>query len=120
MAIAVASALAALFFGTSAASGADASGYLSEAKLLAQGGFAYRDTLASIVGGWQTGLTAPLGWRPGVFEGLQSPTYPPGLPLLMAIPHWAGGATAACWVVALSAGIAVWSTGAIAKHSASA
>jgi 4-amino-4-deoxy-L-arabinose transferase-like glycosyltransferase len=103
-------------FATVAASGADASGYLSEAKLLAEGRLVYRDTLASIVGGWQSGLTSPLGWRPGALEGWQSPTYPPGLPLLMAIPHWAGGSKAAALVVAASAAIAVWSTGMIASR----
>ena len=33
-------------------------------------------------------LTSPLGWRPARGRrAWQSPTYPPGLPLLMAIPH---------------------------------
>lgn len=114
LSIAIASGLMAFLYATVAAAGADASGYLSEAKLLAEGRLAYPDTLASIVGGWQSGLTSPLGWRPGVVEGWQSPTYPPGLPLLMAIPHWAGGAAAASTVVAVSAAIAVWSTGRVA------
>lgn len=116
LSIAIASGLVAFFYATLAAAGADASGYLSEAKLLAEGRLAYRDTLASIVGGWQSGLTAPLGWRPGAVAGWQSPTYPPGLPLLMAIPHWAGGSVAAASVVAVSAAIAVWSTGTIASR----
>ena len=116
LSLAIASGLVAFVYATVAASGADASGYLSEAKLFAEGRLTYRDPLASIVGGWQTGLTSPLGWRPGALEGLQSPTYPPGLPLLMAIPHWAGGTAAACWVIAVSAAIAVWSTGTIASR----
>ena len=116
--IAIASGAVAALYATFAAAGADASGYVSAAKLFADGRLVYPDTLASIVGGWQTGLTSPLGWRPGALEGLQSPTYPPGLPLLMAIPHWVGGAVAAGWVVAVSAAIAVWSTGMIARHLA--
>jgi hypothetical protein len=116
LSIAIASGLVAFLYATVAAAGADASGYLSEAKLLAEGQLAYRDTLASIVGGWQSGATSPLGWRPGVVEGWQSPTYPPGLPLLMALPHWAGGAAAASAVVAVSAAVAVWSTGIIASR----
>ena len=111
LSIAIASGLVAFLFATGAAAGADASGYLSEAKLLAEGQLGYRDTLAPVVGGWQSGLTSPLGWRPGAIEGWQSPTYPPGLPLLMAMPHWAGGAPAASAVVAVSAAIAVWATG---------
>lgn len=118
LAIAIASGLVAFVYATFAAAGADASGYLSEAKLLAEGRLSYRDTLASIIGGWQSGLTSPLGWRPGAVEGWQSPTYPPGLPLLMAIAHWAGGTVAAASVVAVSAAIAVWATGMIAKHLA--
>jgi len=118
LAIAIASGAVAGLYATFAAAGADASGYVSEAKLFTEGRLVYLDTLASIVGGWQTGLTSPLGWRPGALEGLQSPTYPPGLPLLMAIPHWAGGAVAAGWVVAVSAAIAVWSTGMIARRLA--
>ena len=116
LSFAIASGAVAALYGTFAAAGADASGYVSEAKLFAEGRLVYPDPLASIVGGWQTGLTSPLGWRPGALVGLQSPTYPPGLPLLMAIPHWVGGAVAAGWVVAVSAAIAVWSTGMIARH----
>lgn len=116
LSIAIASGLVAFLYATFAAAGADASGYLSEAKLLAEGRLGYRDTLASIVGGWQSGLTSPLGWRPGAVEGWQSPTYPPGLPLLMAIPHWAGGSVAAASVVAVSTAIAVWATGMIASR----
>ena len=118
LAIAILSGAVAALQGTFAAAGADASGYLSEAQLFASGRLFFHDTLASIVGGWQTGLTAPLGWRPAAIEGLQSPTYPPGLPLLMAIPHLAGGSVAACCVVIVSAAIAVWSTGRVAMHLA--
>jgi hypothetical protein len=114
----IASAVVAASYATFAAAGADASGYLSEAELFTSGRLFHRDTLASIVGGWQTGLTSPLGWRPAPLEGFQSPTYAPGLPLLMAIPHWAGGPVAACWVVVASAAIAVWSTGMVALRLA--
>ncbi len=114
----IASAVVAASHATFAAAGADASGYLSEAELFTSGRLFHRDTLASIVGGWQTGLTSPLGWRPAPLEGFQAPTYAPGLPLLMAIPHWAGGPVAACWVVVASAAIAVWATGMVARRLA--
>ena len=116
--IAIASGTVAALYATFAAAGADASGYLSEAELFTSGRLFYRDTLAPITGGWQTGLTAPLGWRPAPLEGFQSPTYAPGLPMLMAIPYWAGGPVAACGVVIVSAVIAVWSTGMIAMRLA--
>lgn len=44
-------------------------------------------------------------------SGRQSPTYPPGLPLLMAIPHAMAGLDGAIAVVAASAALAVWATG---------
>ena len=45
---------------------------------------------------------------------MQAPTYPPGLPLLMAIPHAVAGIDGANAVVIASAAIAVWATGMIA------
>ena len=61
--------------------------------------------------GW---LTTPLGWRPASVLALQAPTYPPGLPLLMTIPHALAGVTGATAVVIASAAIATWATGMIA------
>jgi hypothetical protein len=101
--------MAAAIFATGSASGADASGYLSEAAHWASGQIFHRDALADVVG--DPGLTSPLGWRPSPIPGLQSPTYPPGLPLLMAVPHALGGTAAAALVVTVSAAVAVWATG---------
>lgn len=116
IAVAVASAVGSAAFATASAAGADASGYLSEAAQWTSGQLFYREPLAATVGDpW---LTTPLGWRPGPIAGLQSPTYPPGLPLLMALPHAAGGATAAAWVVTLAAALAVWATGHMATRFA--
>ncbi|MDP2322118.1 MAG: glycosyltransferase family 39 protein [Acidobacteriota bacterium] len=118
IAVAVASAAASAAFSTASAAGADASGYLSEAAQWTSGQLFYREPLAAIVGADDPWLTTPLGWRPGPIAGLQSPTYPPGLPLLMALPHAAGGATAAAWVVTLAAALAVWLTGVMATRFA--
>jgi hypothetical protein len=60
--------------------------------------------------GW---LTTPLGWRPAG-SSYQVPTYPPGLPLLMAIPHAMAGINGASAVVIVSAAVAVWATGMLA------
>jgi hypothetical protein len=62
-------------------------------------------------------LTTPLGWRPAV-PAFQAPTYPPGLPLLMAVPHAMAGIDGATAVVVASAAIAVWATGLLAGGTA--
>ncbi|MGH9199841.1 MAG: hypothetical protein ACRD2A_01240, partial [Vicinamibacterales bacterium] len=119
--IAVASASVAVAFGTFAAAGADASGYLSQAAMWAAGRLRRPDPL-SLMSGWPSdpGLTAPLGWSPSLERGWQVPTYGPGLPLLMAIPHVVGGSLVACLSAAISAAIAVLATSAIAFRLAGA
>lgn len=107
--IAVVSTALALTSATHSAAGADASGYLSEAASLANGQLFHRDELADVARGHDPFITSPLGWRPAT-DGLQSPTYPPGLPLLMAIPQALAGATGASLVVILSGAIAVVAT----------
>ena len=82
----------ALSFATFSASGADASGYLSQADMWARPARRVRDPLATLPA-WPLppAATAPLGWRPALDRGWQVPTYAPGLPWLMAIPHaWPG------------------------------
>ena len=105
-----------LNFVTNSAAGADASGYLSEAAQWASGQLFYRDALAGIIGAGDPWLTAPLGWRPSPISGLQSPTYPPGLPLLMALPYSLGGTTAAGFIVVVSAALTMWATGLLAAR----
>jgi len=116
--IAAASAVVSAAFATHSAAGADASGYLSEAAQWASGRLFYQEPLAGILGAFDPWLTTPLGWRPGPLPGWQSPTYPPGLPLLMALPHAYGGAATAGLVVAIGAGLATVSTGMIAARLA--
>ena len=116
--LAVATGVVTLNFVTNSAAGADASGYLSEAAQWASGRLFYRDALAGAIGTGDPWLTAPLGWRPSPMAGFQSPTYPPGLPLLMAAPYSVGGSTAAGFVVAASAAVAIWATGVMAARMA--
>ena len=76
---------ASLLFGTFTAGGADSYGYLSQARLLAQGrltadappppGFTWPDV---------PGTLTPLGYTRAAAPGALAPLYPPGLPLLMA------------------------------------
>ena len=118
VAVAIASGAVSAMFATNSAAGADASGYLSEAAQWAAGRLYYQEPLAGIVGAFDAWLTTPLGWRPGPFPGWQSPTYPPGLPLLMALPYAFGGTAAAAFVVTLASALAVWATGTIATRLA--
>ena len=112
-AIAVVSAIIASVFATRSGAGADASGYLSQAALWSSGALFHRDTTGvdfADMGEW---ITVPLGWRPAS-AGLQAPTYPPGLPLLMAIPHALAAINGANAIVIASAAVAVWGTAMIA------
>lgn len=120
-AIAIVVTLVAAIFSTRSAAGADASGYLSQAAEWAVSQPPLH--LDAITGeypelrGW---ITTPLGWRPtpddDMLEPAQVPTYPPGLPLLMAMPHAIAGVNGAVMVVILSAAVAVIGTGALASQ----
>ncbi len=119
IAIAVTTGVVAVVFATRSASGADASGYLSEAAQWASGRLLYVDSLSTHLNvAFERGITSPLGWRPFTMIGWQAPTYPPGLPLLMSVPYLVAGTAGACLVVSVSAAIAVWATGTIAIEMA--
>lgn len=104
----------AAIFATNSASGADASGYLSQASLLASGRLFYPDEL-SVSAAIDPWMTSPLGWRPTIYPGMQAPTYPPGLPWLMAMVP---GTSHAGLVIVPSAAAAVWATGVVATRLA--
>lgn len=106
------------------AGGADSSGYLNEARLLSRGRIrephVALDQLAlGDEAGW---LFTPLGYVPGAGRSLV-PTYPPGLPLLMAlaasiggwslapflvVPLTAAGALILFWLTARELGLGKW------------
>ena len=117
-AIAIVVAAVTAAFATHSAAGADASGYLSQAALWTSGHLFHADPLAGMVAGHDPWLTTPLGWRPVGDGSVQAPTYPPGLPLLMALPHALGGTVAASTVVIISAAIALLATAAVATELA--
>lgn len=116
IAIAAISTVVTASYATRSAAGADASGYLSEAALLSSARLFHDDDLKDIARGHDPYLTTPLGWKPAPVAGQQSPTYAPGLPMLMAIPHAAAGIDGATAVVLASAIVAIVSTGLIAAH----
>jgi hypothetical protein len=119
--VALIAAIVAATFATRSAAGADASGYLSQAAMTEINGFPpiYIEVLAHKapeLDGW---ITTPLGWQPRLpsdfdFAGTQMPTYPPGLPLLMTLPHAVAGINGATAVIVSAAAVAVWATGLIA------
>ena len=81
--------------------------------MLSSGRLFQADELADLRRGHDPYLTSPLGWRPAG-DDRQAPTYPPGLPLLMAIPHAIAGVTGASALVIVAAGIAIVATGLLA------
>ncbi len=86
--------------GTWVAGGADAYGYVSQALLWLNGLPVRAEPLAAIVPWPQAEWSlSPLGYRPGLGPGLIVPTYPPGLPLVMAAAAGIGGPGAVFWVV---------------------
>src|SRR5262245_28902076 len=95
-------------YGTYSAAGSDASGYVSQAQLLASGRVARDEPLARDTG-WPdaTWVFSPLGYRPGQAIGEVVPTYPPGLPLTMAVALRSGAELAPFLLVPLLGAVAV-------------
>jgi hypothetical protein len=104
---------------TFSAAGADASGYLSAAALFQSGKFEHAEPLTPMAT-WRDAATslAPLGWRSAPAPGLQVPTYAAGLPILMALPHAAGGTIGASLLVPYSFALAIAAAGTIARRVA--
>lgn len=80
------------FAGSVVPSGADASGYLSQAALWRRGDLRLREP-AILDAPWPepAWTYSPLGYRPGETAGELVPTYPPGLPLQYAAATAVGG-----------------------------
>ena len=66
--------------------------------------------------GKSTDVPLPSQGKAPTAAGAQVPTYAPGLPLLMAVPHLIAGINGASAVVIASAVIAIICTGVIAAH----
>jgi Dolichyl-phosphate-mannose-protein mannosyltransferase len=102
---------AGIAYGTCSASSSDASGYVSQSRLLASGQLSTDEPLAREVA-WPNATWAfsPLGYRPGSEPGELVPTYPAGLPLVMAAGRLVAGELAAYLVVPFLGAIAVLAT----------
>jgi hypothetical protein len=98
-------------YGTYSASSSDASGYVSEAALIASARLSSDEPLARVVA-WRnaTWTFSPLGYRPGAAPGELVPTYPAGLPLVMTPFRFLGGELATYLAVPLLGAIAVLAT----------
>ena len=98
-------------YGTYSSSSSDASGYISEAQLLASARLTTDEPLARGVA-WPNATWAftPLGYRPGPEAGELVPTYPAGLPLVIAPVRLLAGELACYLVVPLLGAVAVLAT----------
>ena len=97
-------------FGTFASGGADSYGYVGQARLLAHGRLT--DTIpVSRDYEWPNVdyTLTPLGFTTGRTAGVIAPTYPPGLPLLLA-PFAAISETAVYYVVPVFGVLLIWIT----------
>jgi Dolichyl-phosphate-mannose-protein mannosyltransferase len=98
----------ALGYGSHAASASDPYGYVSQARLLRHGTLHQPEPLTRIASWPDAALSlAPLGYRPAPHGFANVPTYPPGLPLLMALASLVAGACGVYLVVPLSAAVLI-------------
>jgi hypothetical protein len=102
--------------GVFVAGGADSSGYVSQAELWQHGTLRIEEPLVRQVDWPHKRQTfAPLGYRPSPDGNSLVPSYPPGLPMLMALGRLAGGEWGGYLVVPLM-GLLVLAMTAWAAH----
>jgi hypothetical protein len=107
---------AGLMYGSFTAGGADSYGYVSQAALWLGGDLHIEQPIVEQVSWPFAAWTfTPLGYRPVSDAGVIVPTYPPGLPLLMALFSVIFGPRGAFFVVPLLASVALACTYALGK-----
>ncbi len=106
-------------YATTAASGSDAYGYVSEADGWITGRLKIPEPWAANAP-WPDALLtfSPLGYRPGAGADAASivPSYSPGLPLLFAAAKTVGGQEGMFWVVPISGAVLVLATFGIGRR----
>jgi len=111
LAAALATGALGLWKGAFVAGGPDSYGYVSEADLIAHGSLRvdqqFVRTMPWPFADWSF---APPGYRPATIRGFIVPTYPPGVPILMALFQRLAGARAVFYVVPLLGALCVWMT----------
>ncbi len=115
-AAAVATILTGIHFGVFVAGGSDGYGYVSQAVLWATGTLHVPEPLMAVTPSLGASV-APLGYLPAPGHTIV-PTYPPGLPMLMAVALRMAGPDAVYVVVPVLGGVAVWLTYCVGKHVA--
>ena len=108
----VAAFLGSVWWSSFFAAGPDASGYVSQAAMWLRGELTWAAPEWVNAATWpDAGATsAPVGYRPGPATQTIVPSYPPGLPLLMAAFQMVGGPDAVYLVVPACGALAVWTT----------
>jgi hypothetical protein len=105
--LAVLTVVAGILFGTFTAVG-DAFGYIAQSHLWLKAQlFQSQGPVLAMMWPDVAFAFCPLGFRPAAIAGAMAPTYPPGLPLLMAALRSVLGETGAYLVVPLCGGVAV-------------
>ena len=100
-------------YGSTTAAAADSYGYVSQSDLWNAGDLRVEQPWVADVPWPEASWTfSPLGYRPAQHgpPGTIVPTYPPGLPLMMAAARRLGGQEAMFWIVPLFAGALVLAT----------
>jgi hypothetical protein len=123
VAVAAAAALAlfaGLRYGSYAAAGSDSYGYLSQARLWLEGTLRLQQPWVE-QWSWpnREWMFTPLGYRPSGTEGTIVPTYPAGLPIVMALFLAVFGANGPFYVVPLFGALMVWLTYLLGRQTTS-
>ena len=105
----------AIGFGSFAAGGSDAYGYVSQAWLWASGRVVAPNPLAALQPALGAAV-APIGYRLAATPGAIVPIYPPGFPMTLAGALIVGGAGAIYYVVPALAALAVYLTYRLGAH----
>jgi hypothetical protein len=97
--------------GAFVAGGSDSYGYVSQAHLWEAGELRQEPALVrQMPADLPLDVLSPLGYRPTIDGTTIAPTYPPGLPMVMAIFEKLAGPRSVFWVVSILGGVLVWAT----------
>ena len=89
----------------------DSYGYVSQAHLWTIGALRQEPALArALAEDVSLDVLTPLGYRPSIDGKTIAPTYPSGLPIVMAVFETLAGSDSVFWVVPMFAGVLVWAT----------
>jgi len=109
--VVVLGAVVGIAYGTFAAAGSDAYGYVSQAALWLRGDLRVEQPIVGDVSWPDAAWTfTPLGYRPISADVTIVPTYPSGLPMIMAVFQRILGADGPFFVVPVMAAIALYAT----------